>query len=199
MIYGRLGSLHHRPPPPPPRVGARYVHRCPVRVYVYAYIRVHDGGRRSEWVATVEARVIREFIGACYAYYSSAWERGGENCRSRETSFIISKKKSRCIGRCPTTPAELLSPFPTLGDQCCPLSPDSSLLSHSTPDRRRISRISSRLSSRGKFSNSALLSTVCAPLSVIVLSDFSRGTSSPILLSCANRKSGIKGERIATV
>lgn len=67
------------------------------------------------------------------------------------------------------------------------------------PDRRRISRISSRLSSRGKFSNSALLSTVCAPLSVIVLSDFSRGTSSPILLSCANRKSGIKGEGIATV
>lgn len=127
MIYDRLGSLHHRPPPPPPRVGARYVHTCPVRVYVYAYIRVHDGGRRSEWVATVEARVIREFIGACYAYYSSAWKRGGENCRSRETSFIISKKKSRCIGRCPTTPAELLSPFPTLGDQCCPLSPDSSL------------------------------------------------------------------------
>lgn len=127
MIYGRLGSLHHRPPPPLPRVGARYVHTCPVRVYVYAYIRVHDGGRRSEWVATVEARVIREFIGACYAYYSSAWKRGGENCRSRETSFIISKKKSRCIGHCPTTPAELLSPFPTLGDQCCPLSPDSSL------------------------------------------------------------------------
>lgn len=84
-----LRSSRISPPPSSsssPSCRCEYVHTCPVRVYVYAYIRVHDGGRRSEWVATVEARVIREFIGACYAYYSSAWGRG-ELSVARDVSY----------------------------------------------------------------------------------------------------------------
>lgn len=40
MIYGRLGSLHHRPPsPPPPRVGASMCTHVPC---AYTYTRTYE-------------------------------------------------------------------------------------------------------------------------------------------------------------
>lgn len=146
----------------------------------------NGGGARNTRIYRRVLRVLQFYVG------------GEGRTVGRERRLLLLARKSPVVSAVAQPPPPSFCPrFPPSVINVVP-SPRIPPFPH-TPDRRRISRISSRLSSRGKFSNSALLSTVCAPLSVIVLSDFSRGTSSPILLSCANRKSGIKGERIATV
>lgn len=148
----------------------------------------NGGGARNTRIYQRVLRVLQFYVG------------GEGRTVGRERRLLLLARKSPVVSAvaqppppsfCPRFPPSVINVVPS--PRIPPFSP--------TPPRIdavfHVSR--PRLSSRGKFSNSALLSTVCAPLSVIVLSDFSRGTSSPILLSCANRKSGIKGERIATV
>lgn len=169
MIYGRLGSLHHSSS----SSRVRHVHGC-----IHTYIRIYTATEDRDLNGL--QRVIREFIGAYYTYYSSA---RGENCRSRETSFIISKKKSRCIGQPP--PPSFCPRFTGFPPWLINVIPSLRIDAVFHVSRPRLAE---------NFPILLCYIYKSASLSVIVLSDFSRGTSSLQSSSRANRKS----ERIVT-
>lgn len=152
-IHGiRKNDLRSSRISPPPPVGV-IVHRCPVYIHIYIHTHIYEYTMENRDLNGLQhARNTRIYRRVLHVLQFYGGGRKGRSCRSRETSFIISKKKSRVSAVAQPPPPSFCPRFTGFPAWVINVIPSASPPDSSLPDRRRISRISSP--SRGKFSNS---------------------------------------------